>query len=124
MMLQDPTIKEQVIEEVPIIVSSKHCSELFGVLEDFEFLLHHTLITIKPRGYLYSQKGQSDCFIGIRSINDAANQYRLGTIFLRNFYVGFDYDKNRINIGLNKGTKNAEIKGSSKYADEKENEKS
>jgi hypothetical protein len=45
-----------------------------------------------------------DCFIGISSIPDSLNQYRLGTIFLRNFYTALDFDKNLIMIGLNKGS--------------------
>ena len=37
----------------------------------------------------------------------------MGTIFLRNFYTGFDYYHDSIVIGLNKGTTHAEIRGSS-----------
>jgi hypothetical protein len=60
---------------------------------------------IKPRGYLYHLDGQYlDCFIGIESIPDSTNQYRLGTVFLRNFYTGLDYDENLIMIGVNKGS--------------------
>lgn len=44
-----------------------------------------------------------DCFIGISSLPDSVGQYRLGTIFLRNFYTALDFDKNLIMIGLNKG---------------------
>lgn len=32
-----------------------------------------------------------DCFIGISAIPDSLNQYRLGTIFLRNFYTVLDF---------------------------------
>ena len=39
------------------------------------------------------------------------NQYRLGTIFLKNFYTGFDYENNEIIIGVNKGIYSAEIFG-------------
>lgn len=52
-----------------------------------------------------------DCFIGIASIPDKYNQYRLGTIFLRNFYTGLNFDKNMLLIGLNKGTVSAELHG-------------
>jgi len=95
-------------------VSRRHCEDLYDIFDDIEFMLHHTLIRIKPEGYLYSYNNQNDCFIGIQSIPDDSNQYRLGTIFLRNFYVGFDYKKNKIAIGLNAGTGNANIIGSSK----------
>ena len=50
-------------------------------------------------------QGQNkDCFIGIESIPDHNNQYRLGTVFLRNFYTALDYDQNLIIIGVNKGS--------------------
>lgn len=54
---------------------------------------------------------QDDCFIGVQSIPDKFNQYRLGTIFLRNFYTGLDFDKNLLLIGLNQGTDSAQILG-------------
>ena len=101
MMKQDTSIIEQIVEEKNILVSRRKCSDLYDVLGDFEFLLHDTLIVIKPRGYLYSLPNQKDCFVGIQSIPDNFNQYRLGTIFLRNFYVGLDYGNNQILIGLN-----------------------
>jgi hypothetical protein len=46
------------------------------------------------------------CFIGIEKIPDSSNQYRLGTIFLRNFYTGLDFDNNIILIGVNRGSSN------------------
>lgn len=41
------------------------------------------------------------------------DEYRLGSIFLRNFYVGLDYEFDSLLIGLNKDNKDAEIHGSS-----------
>lgn len=64
-------------------------------------MLHKTQVIIKPEGYLYRYPTQDDCFIGVESIPDSYNQYRLGTIFLRNFYTGFDYFHDQIVIGLN-----------------------
>jgi hypothetical protein len=32
-----------------------------------------------------------------------ANEYRLGNVFLRMFYVSLDYDKDMILLGVNKG---------------------
>jgi len=94
------------------MISRRSCEELYDLFDDFKFALHHTLITINPKGYLFSYGNQNDCFIGIQSVRNAA-QYRLGTIFLRNFYVGFDYENSKMAIGLNKGTSNAAIRGSS-----------
>lgn len=60
-------------------------------------------MTITPQGYLYNLEGrEKDCFIGISQIPDSSNQYRLGTIFLRNFYTALDYDENLIIMGVNK----------------------
>ena len=39
------------------------------------------------------------------------NTYRLGSVFLRNFYVGLDFANNKLLIGLNKNTNDAEIRG-------------
>lgn len=64
-MKQDTSIIEQVVEENTILVSRRKCSDLYDILGDFEFLLHDTLIVVKPRGYLYNLPNQKDCFIGI-----------------------------------------------------------
>jgi hypothetical protein len=50
----DPTLYETKVDDEEILVSRKKCEELYDVFEDIEFMLHHTLIRIKPRGYLYS----------------------------------------------------------------------
>jgi len=61
-------------------------------------------VVLRPRGYLYHLDGQTKtCFIGIQKIPNSANQYRLGTIFLRNFYTALDFDNNLILMGINKG---------------------
>ena len=80
-----------------------------------EFVLRTTRLHIKPKGYLYSLPTQQDCFIGISSLPDSLNQYRLGTIFLRNFYLGLDYEQDLILLGINKGREDshAEIFGKS-----------
>jgi len=46
-----------------------------------------------------------ECRIGIESIPDSANHYRLGIQFLRNFFVQLDYEQNIIMIGLNNNGK-------------------
>lgn len=111
MMLKDHTIKVREIEGNEILVSSLSCENLAKKLDPLEFMLHHTKIKIKPMGYLYSFLNQKDCFIGVQSIPDRFNQYRLGTIFLRNFYTGLNYHYNSLLIGLNQGTTDAEIMG-------------
>lgn len=54
---------------------------------------------------------KEECFIGVQSIPDKYNQYRLGTIFLRNFYAGLDYENDLILIGVNQGTTSAYMTG-------------
>lgn len=105
MQISEPSIYESNIDGNTILVARKACHELEPLLFDIEFTLQNTKITIKPRGYLYHLADQNkDCFIGISSIPDSLNQYRLGTIFLRNFYTSLDFDRNQIMIGLNKGS--------------------
>ena len=52
-----------------------------------------------PKGYLFTVGTQ--CHIGIESIPDDFNQFRLGTIFLRNFYTVLEFDLNLIMLGIN-----------------------
>jgi len=61
---------------------------------------------IHPAGYLYNLADyeEKDCFIGFEKIPDDLNHFRIGTVFLRNFYVGLDYEENMILIGVNKGS--------------------
>ena len=58
-----------------------------------------TKITLKPHGYTYDMG--TDCFIGISPIPDKHHQYRLGTIFMKNFYVALDYETNFIGFAQN-----------------------
>lgn len=111
MKRQDSSIYVQTVEENEILISRKKCSELYDVYSELKFKIQGTEITIKPEGYLYSLGAQADCFIGISSIPDKYNQYRLGTIFLRNFFVGLDYESNLILIGINKGATAAALHG-------------
>ena len=72
---------------------------------------------MNPRGYLYYiDENIQECYIGVSSIPDSKNQFRLGKIFLWNFYTVLDYDQNLIKIGVNVGSKDiakAEIDGGS-----------
>ena len=43
----------------------------------------------------------SECRIGIESIPNSANHYRLGMTFLKHFYTALDYENNLIILGLN-----------------------
>ena len=45
---------------------------------------------------------EDKCYVGIESIPDKVNHYRLGNVFLRNFYTVLNFEKNIIMLGLNK----------------------
>ena len=111
MQKRDTTIYSKVVDEHEILISRKSCRELYDTFDELKFSLQGTYISIKPKGYLYHIGNQKDCFIGIQSIPDKYNQYRLGTIFLRNFYTGLDFANNLLLIGINKGTTAAQLHG-------------
>lgn len=71
-------------------------------MKPIKFKIENTTIVINPRGYTYrSDENQRFCQIGIQPLLGDRNEYRLGTIFLQNFYTSLDYDKDLIAIGLN-----------------------
>lgn len=84
-------------------VNDHNCDKVWQHLKPIEFKLETTAIKINPYGYTYQEYDaqQGFCQIGLESI-PGRNEYRLGTVFLRNFYVGLDYDKDLIIIGINK----------------------
>jgi len=75
-----------------VLVSRHKCKDLEKMLDPLMFMLYETKITINPSGYLYSEG--RDCFIGIQGLDDKQNHYRLGTVFLRNFYLALDFENN------------------------------
>lgn len=97
----EKSVHRQSVEGNDILVARKPCDELYNTLGEIQFSLQGTVMNIKPKGYLYHQPMQPDCFIGVQSIPDDANQYRLGRIFMRNFYTALDFDQNIIMIGPN-----------------------
>lgn len=84
-----------------MLESKKKCSVLKNRLDDLSFNIYDTKIIIKPSGYLFSYTDSDLCFIGIGPIPDEENHYRLGTIFLRNFYLALDYENNQIGFAQN-----------------------
>lgn len=96
MVKEDPTIYEHKVDGNYILVSKNSCKEAQKYLRDFKFKIESTRITLKPHGYIYDMGSNDECFIGISPIDDKYNHYRLGTVFLRNFYVALDYESNYI----------------------------
>ena len=86
------------------LVSSYSCDKVVDKYSDLEFYLNNTKIVINPRGYLSPRFGDERfCVLGLEGIPDSLDEYRLGSIFLRNFYVGLDYENNQLVLGLNRG---------------------
>jgi len=101
-------------------VSPKQCKNLYKSLNDLVFHLGETKITLKPAGYTYSMPDSNDCFIGISPTDNKDFNYRLGTIFLRNFYVALDYENNYIGFAQNidMWDESTKFEGSSSNPDE------
>ena len=88
-----------------IQIPNKRCSEVVDELSVIQFKLEQTNIIIQPSGYTYQiDKNQDYCQVGLQPIMHESHEYRLGNIFLRNFYTALDFDKDVIMIGVNKGS--------------------
>lgn len=108
MMTQEDTLREKDLgKERSRLITPMRCEDIEGRLSEFDFHIQNTKITIHPRGYLFTSD-DGHCHVGIESIPDELNQFRLGTIFLRNFYTVFDYQYNLLMLGLNKEGSEAE----------------
>ena len=117
MKKNDRSVYSHVKNDRHQMMSRKSCHKLYRTLKPIKFTIQHTVIEIKPEGYVYSlSDSEKDCFIGIEQIPDRSNHYRLGTVFLRNFYVVLNYELNLIHMGINNGSEkrvSANIKGKS-----------
>ena len=92
------------------LATNKKCEDISHKYGDLDFYLNETQIIIHPKGYLSPQFGdEKSCVLGIEGISDSFNEYRLGSTFLRNFYVGLDYENNNLVLGLNKGNLDASM---------------
>lgn len=88
-----------------IRIPDKACSDVWDDLKPIEFKLENTTIVIQPQGYTYQLDPSQDyCQIGFHALLGDTNEYRLGNLFLRNFYTVLDYDHDMIAIGVNAGS--------------------
>jgi hypothetical protein len=84
--------------------ADKPCEIATQKLKDITFKLQTTTITLRPKGYIYEiGPHEKRCQIGIEKLKGVQSEYRLGSVFLRNFYTGLDYKNDMIYIGVNKG---------------------
>lgn len=102
-------LKKGDFDEGPYLTSNRSCSELYDKFGPLSFMIGMIKFTIHPEGYLFENSDANLCFIGIQGIDDKINEYRLGQTFLKNFYVGLDYESNSIQIGLNANATTAEM---------------
>lgn len=87
-----------------ILVTKKPCHELEQKLEPIHINIQGRVFSIAPKGYLHQSedtKKKPICLIGIESIPDKENHYRLGLTFLKNFYTALDFENNYIIVGIN-----------------------
>lgn len=77
-----------------IIRVNTGCKYILDRLPPIRFSLQNGhVLEISPHGYvLPSMHGDSFCKFGLAGVPGATNEYRLGTIFLRNFYTVLDYE--------------------------------
>ena len=88
------------------IEANKPCSQIYNVLSPISFKLQSTTISIAPRGLTLKSDPNSEdekCRIALEKLVGVSNEYRLGNVFLRNFYTALDFDNDLIIIGVNKG---------------------
>ena len=100
----------QTTGEGQILVMSEPCYRIEEKFGNLEFNINEARILIKPTGYLQPFFGDDRvCSLGISGIPDKLNEFRLGSLFLRNFFVGLDFENNQLSLGLNSGNLKAEI---------------
>ena len=79
------------------------CEDAWDFLEPVEFKIENTTIEMPPETYTYMDDPKQDfCQIGFHPILGSSHEYRLGNIFLRNFYVTLDYEQDLILLGISK----------------------
>ena len=83
------------------LISQKPCSDIEKNLGDLKFTIQTKVLTIKPQGYMHQLNDNGNCLLGLESIPDSHNHYKLGMQFLKNFYTVLDYQNNIIRIGVN-----------------------
>ena len=99
MVDKDNSIVKKEKENSKILMSrTTSCEDLSKILDPLYIAIEDKLITIQPEGYIYSLSDVPGCIIGIEP-NDE-DIYRLGTVFLRNLYVGLDYETNIISMAI------------------------
>jgi len=92
-------------------------------LKPITFEVEGTNLTIDPRGYTLDF-GDGNCFIGLSYVKGVEDEFRLGALFLKNFYAALDYENDFIIIGAKQDAKggHATISGHINNPLEKETE--
>ena len=89
---QDFTCKDSSTGELLDICYSKQaCSAVVDNLSDLVFTMNEEIFTIPPAGYLMENYDKAPCSAFVSYAPDVSDMYILGTTFMRNFYITFDY---------------------------------
>lgn len=76
--------------------------------DSFELDFSGIKVHVNPQGLLMSTSEEGKCALGI-AIDDAAENFIMGDIFMRNFYLVYDLEHNQIAIGQAKYTDESDI---------------
>lgn len=81
-----------------------------GLIDDEALSANETDPTIDAEEPEFTgNRDGSECRIGIESIPNTANHYRLGVSFLKHFYTSLDYENNLVAMALNSVAMEKEI---------------
>jgi hypothetical protein len=71
---------------------NKECSEVNSKLSDLTFTLDNQVFTVPVDGYLMDDYEGHPCSVFVSYNSDDTTNYILGTTFMRNFVISFNYD--------------------------------
>jgi hypothetical protein len=70
----------------------KYCNEVNSKLDDLTFTLDNQIFTVPVDGYLMGDYEGHPCSAFVSYNSDKTTNYVLGTTFMRNFVISFNYD--------------------------------
>ena len=83
----------------------KHCESYLSQMDDLQFQLDFTVFNLTSKFYTFDRlnyaTGNSYCQVAIASLPDKQGIYILGDPFFRAFTTTFDYDDNKMKVGIN-----------------------
>ena len=82
--------------------TTKECEDLYQFMKPLSFKLDSTTYTVQPEGYTVSNSETTGykCMIFVSAKFDSQG-VDLGTLFLTNFVMSYDYSNNAVRLGVN-----------------------